>query len=286
VNRSSVSICQLADADFDAADGILKAAFGFPESSKPDLRRYVALQPDGWFLATRAGFPIGMVGAVDYGRFAYIGLMAVHPAEQSRGVGRALLQYLLAWLDARGTPIALLDATDAGRSLYASLGFVEEDRACIYALQELSSGAAGVPPLVRPLQPGDVPAIVDLDAHIFGAERGAVLREFIADYPGRFFVAHDEKGRLSGYLCAQSRRLGPWATPRREDAEKLLQAALTLPFTAGVNVLVPQVNRAASELLESFGFSMVRAIQHMRRGGTHCPGQRELLYGQASFAIG
>jgi len=286
VNRSSVSICQLADADFDAADGILKAAFGFPESSKPDMRRYLALQPDGWFLAVRAGAPIGMVGAVDYGQFAYIGLMAVHPDEQSRGVGRALMQHLLSWLDARGTPVALLDATEAGRPLYASLGFVEEDHACIYALQELVTPAAGVAPPVRLLQPKDVREVVEFDARVFGAERGAVLRGFITDYSGRFFVAHDEKGRLSGYLCAQSRRLGPWAAPRPEDAERLLKAALTLPFAGGANVLVPRVNRAAPQLLEGCGFRMVRAIRHMRRGGTHGPGQREWLFGQASFAIG
>jgi hypothetical protein len=48
-----------------------------------------ALQPDGWFVAELDGQWL-MVGTVDYGEFAYIGLMAVHQRCSARGIGRAL----------------------------------------------------------------------------------------------------------------------------------------------------------------------------------------------------
>jgi len=87
----------------------LRSAFGAPESHVADIRRYLALQPDGWLVAVAQGRPVGMVGAVDYGPFAWVGLMAVHAEAQQRGIGSALLQRLLTWLDARGTPMVLLN---------------------------------------------------------------------------------------------------------------------------------------------------------------------------------
>jgi predicted N-acetyltransferase YhbS len=285
MHAPGTSIRLLTEADLEAADDILKAAFGSSESAQVDLRRYLTLQHDGWPCATVAGIDAGLVGAIDYGRFAYIGMMAVHPALQSRGLGRALMERLLAWLEARGVPLVLLDATDTGRPLYATLGFLEHDQACLYEQQEPRRPAPQVAQS-RPLRPQDLPAVVAFDAPIFGAERGAVIRAYLADFPARGFVVHDEAGQLSGYLCAQSRRIGPWDARRAEDAEALLQAALSLSYAGPPRVVAPQRNAAAANLLTRYGFHLVRATQHMRWGGAGLPGQRERLYGQVSFAIG
>jgi hypothetical protein len=50
--------------------------------------------------------------------------------------------------------------------------------------------------------------------------------------------------------------------------------------------LANAADRAALQLLERYGLHLVRATRHMRRGGAGIPGQRELLYGQVSVAIG
>jgi hypothetical protein len=195
------------------------------------------------------------------------------------------MERLLTWLDARGVPMALLDATEAGRPLYAKLGFLEHDDAWLVE-QQAQGRFSSRPERVHLLQPQDLPAVVAFDAPIFGAEPGAVLSAFLADFPERFFVVDDDVGQLSGYLCAQSRRLGPWTARRPEDAEALLQAALSLSYAGAPRAIVPQMNSAAATLLERYGFQRVRATRHMRRGGSHLPSQRELIYGQASFAIG
>src|ERR1041385_4168599 len=115
----------LGAADFATADDVLRAAFHANISFVPRLRRYLALQPDGWLAADDEGQVVGLVGAVDYGAFAYIGLMAVRPDRQGQRLGRKLMEALLAMLDARGTTCALLDASAAGAPLYERSGFVD-----------------------------------------------------------------------------------------------------------------------------------------------------------------
>src|SRR5215210_6941100 len=108
----TISVRSITEADLDAADVVLEAAYG-PSGGrrKERMRRYLSLQPDGWLLALLDDVVVGTVGAMDYGPFAYIGLMAVHPSAQRQGIGLMLMQRLLAWLDARRCPFSLLDAT-------------------------------------------------------------------------------------------------------------------------------------------------------------------------------
>jgi len=286
VHEPVIAIRSSTVADLELADDILKAAFRASDSFQMDLQRYMAIQPNGWLFATCTGAPAGMVGAMDYSRFAYIGLMAVHPTMQGRGIGRTLMQQLLTWLDMRGTPMTLLDATEAGRPLYASLGFHEQDDACVFVQQHTVHPTMHTAAQVQLLQPQDLPAVMAFDRPVFGAERGAVLRALLTDFPERFFVVHDDAGEVSGYCYAQIRRLGPWVARQPTDAEALLQAALALSYAGAPQVIVPQMNRAGVALLERYGFHLVRTTRHMRRCGVGLPGQRELLYGQVSFAIG
>jgi ribosomal protein S18 acetylase RimI-like enzyme len=224
-------------------------------------------------------------GAVDYGPLAYIGMMSVHPQFQRRGIGQLLLDHVLAWLDGRGCPMVLLDASEAGAPLYQRRGFQEDARALMFLQDDCA-----LPPQkagrVRPLRQSDIPALVEFDAPLFGASRAAVFESYLTEAPERAFVAHDEAGQLTGYLIAQRRLLGPWAAATPEDAEALLAAALALPFDDAPAVIVPSTNKAATPLLMSYGFSPQRSLSHMRRGGAGAPGRRSLLYGQASFAIG
>ena len=142
-----ISIRNLSAVDIPAADKIVMSAFGQSESRLDEMRRYLEIQPDGYFVAEQAGIMLGMVGAIDYGTFAYIGLMVVWPEFQGRGIGRLLMEHLLGWLDQRGTP-SLLDATEMGYPLYKKLGFVETDLSSVYIQdQPVEHGASGGPDL-------------------------------------------------------------------------------------------------------------------------------------------
>jgi N-acetylglutamate synthase-like GNAT family acetyltransferase len=223
------------------------AAYGRPSSFQSELQRYLKLQPDGWLIAECDGSPVGMVGAVDYGGVAYVGLMGVHPAAQKQGIGWALLEKLLAWLDRRNCPLALLDATQAGVPLYAKFGFVEDEKSLVFE-QDSVGKRVNCLTQVRVLRSHDLNALSAFDTPIFGADRQEVFAAFLQEIPDRAFIVRDETDQISGYLFAQSEKLGPWAANTPEVAETLLAAALSLPDNMP-KVLVPGSNVSARQLL-------------------------------------
>jgi ribosomal protein S18 acetylase RimI-like enzyme len=90
----TISIHPLTAADLDRADAIQQAAYG-GGSRKDRLQLYLSLQPDGWLLAKLDGEPAGIAGGTNYGPVGHIGLVAVDPSKQRRGVALALMQHLL-----------------------------------------------------------------------------------------------------------------------------------------------------------------------------------------------
>ena len=167
-----------------------------------------------------------MVGAVDYGPFAYIGMMAVHQSLQGRGIGRALMEHLLAWLDGRGCPMALLDASPAGALLYPQLGFVDDDHTDVWAIPPDATpafspqGSTGEEQglQVQSFHLKDIPEVAAFDAPIFGANRAGVLRAFLPAFAERALVVREKDGRGVGIFdrpVAPDRTLGRVGRPRR-----------------------------------------------------------------------
>ena len=274
----------LLPADVEAADAVLRAAYG-GGSRRDRLERYLALQPDGWLLAEAEGEVAGVAGTMHYGPLAYIGLVGVSPAFRRRGIALALMQRLLAWLAERGDPVVVLEASPSGAPLYEQLGFVDDGHTISFEFEgppRQHPPAPGVQPLAR----ADLPEIAAFDAPIFGAARQPVFELLLREEPARAFVLRDDAGACAGFLFAQSDKLGPWAAATPAAAEALLTSALALRYTAGPYVLAPATNPHIAPLLARHGFVAVRALRHMHRGGARSPGRAELLYGRASFAIG
>ena len=280
-----LNIRNLTTADLNNIDPVLRVAYGTASSFKSELQIYLQLQPDGWLIAECDGVPVGMVGAVDYGIFAYIGLLGVHPSFQRRGIGQSLMERILAWLDERGCLNAVLDATEVGTPLYSTLGFVEEEKSLVFswnnAVQELSASES-----ISELRSHDLTAVTAFDTPLFGANRQAVLTAFLNQFPGRAFLLRDSTGQIIGYLFAQLQKLGPWAATTPKAAAALLTTALQLSFNGTPRVLVPSSNRTAITLLQGYGFKEERSLSHMRRGRSAVLGKRTMLYGMASFALG
>jgi ribosomal protein S18 acetylase RimI-like enzyme len=228
---------------------------------------------------------VGVAGAIDYRSVGHIGLVAVHPEKQRRGIATALMERLLAWFDERGCPVIRLDASPAGAPLYHKLGFVEDEKTLVFSQDDCSLRTATARP-PDPLRSADIPALAVFDAPLFGADRAEVFAALLARAPERAFVTRDSEGQISGYLFAQSQVLGPWAARTPANAEALLAAALSLPFEGAPGAIVPSSNAHAAQLLMRYGFSPDRALRHMRRGGAGPIGCRAELYGQTSLALG
>ena len=280
----TISIYTLTAADLDRADAIQQAAYG-GGSRKDRLQMYMSIQPDGWLIASLDGQPAGIAGGTNYGTVGHIGLVAVHPSMQRRGVALALMEHLLNWFAAQRCPLIQLDASEAGAPLYRRLGFVEDEKTLGFSLDDCTLQPVRSERISQ-LRADDIPALVAFDTPIFGGEREAVFAATLAEAPERAFVAHDHEGQISGYLFAQSQVLGPWAAHTPAIADELLAAALTLPFGGAIRTLTPGSNPDAATLLMRYGFSPQRMLRRMRYGGTAAAGRRELLYGQTSLAIG
>jgi GNAT superfamily N-acetyltransferase len=282
---ADISIRILTRDDLQIADSIITSAFDFTGSRADEIRRYFALKPNRWFLATCQGQPAGVVGATDYDPFAYLGMMTVRRELQRRGIGRALLEHMLSWTESQELPCLRLDATDAGFPLYLQYGFEVFDQALMFEASDYTPSSK-FPSQVRPLTFQDIQDLVDFDTPIFGASRECLFQVMLKDFPDRAFAVFNSSGGMTGYLFAQIQRLGPWAANSPVDAEALLQAALTLTYQDVPLAIVPAKNTAASDLLGRYGFRLAITNRHMQRGLSTTPGRRTAIYGQTSFAVG
>lgn len=169
-------MCFLTPADLPLADVLFNAPYGRRGGLGEAGRRYLEWQPDGWLLAELSGQAVGMVYAVRYDGFAYVGVMAVPPGARRRGVGRALMMRLLTDLEAHGVSTVRLDATPEGAVLYRHFGFVEEGTKTLYSRAEAVRGElVGM----RPLRRRDLLALSAFDAPKFGAARDRILQTLV-----------------------------------------------------------------------------------------------------------
>jgi len=185
----------------------------------------------------------GAVVLTRWGRdLASVGMMLVATGYARRGLGRALMEHVLA--EAGGATVTLF-ATDMGRPLYEKLGFVPVRRNVSFAgpfrpgravpgarLVEGGHGdrpgedRPGVPAAcIRTATEADLPSILTVDQAAFGADRGRVLNR-LPDFAERLAVLETNQG-ISGYAAAwrnlpSSAIIGPVVAPDAEAAKRLI----------------------------------------------------------------
>ena len=99
------------------------------------------MQPDGVFVAEdSSGNIVGYITTRldSTSRTGWIPNLAVDPAQQGKGIGRALIEFALDFFRERGMEIArieTLEQNDIGQKLYPSAGFVEVARQIHYAMR-------------------------------------------------------------------------------------------------------------------------------------------------------
>src|SRR6516164_8335744 len=76
------------------------------------------------------------------GCFVWVGMVLVDPAHRGQGIGTALLEKAIAYLDAAGIPAIKLDATPAGKPIYQKLGFLSEYEIERWVLRRTPQGLA------------------------------------------------------------------------------------------------------------------------------------------------
>jgi GNAT superfamily N-acetyltransferase len=207
-----------------------------------DLKACIALSVDRgwspekakWTLLLAAAEPFGadapdgrgLAGAVVLTRWgpdlASVGMMLVAARYGRRGLGRALMEHLLA---AAGDATVTLFATDMGRPLYEKLGFqpVRRNVCFVGRLQDPHDNSKK--PVSRLATEEDLAGILDVDKAAFGADRSRILR-WLPSVAEQVRVVEGDAG-IAGYAAAwrphvTSTVLGPIVAPSADAAKRLI----------------------------------------------------------------
>src|SRR5262252_245431 len=90
--------------------------------TEADWRRMLSLEPEGCFVAEWSGEAVGTTATCIFGPVAWIAMVLVEESMRGRGIGQALMEYALTFLDEARVRSVRLDATELGKPVYEKLG--------------------------------------------------------------------------------------------------------------------------------------------------------------------
>ena len=271
-DQSPLSLRLLRHKDLPFADS-LRALVGWNQTFD-DWERFLALEPDGCFLAECNGAPAGTATTLVYGPdLAWIGMALVHPDYRRRGIGRALLERCLEHLRVREARCVKLDATPLGKQVYDALGFKEEWTLTRWVYRHAPSPLPLPEPMLRTWRATDAEQIESLDRTAFGLSRQRLLRSLARQ--SRCALVLESEG-ISGYGMLRSGShalyLGPVVAQAAVAGIRLLDALVARSEGQTIFLDVPDQNAAATAWAQEHGCTAQRALTRMFLGENLRPG--------------
>jgi predicted N-acetyltransferase YhbS len=272
-SNSQVTVRAATAADAESCAAIFFSAFesiaarhGFPiEPSSPEFTRFqmgMMLSSPGiaGLVAERDHEVIGSAFADERGAVVGIGPVSVSPSAQDAGVGRALMEALLARQRERGAvAVRLVQTAYHYRSLalYAKLGFTVREPLSVFqgAPPSLSIPGCGV----RPALEADAAACEQLCTRVHGHARTAELLAAIAAGTARVV---ERPQRISGYATG----IGYGWHAVAETNEDLIALLASTEAIMGLGVIVPSRNAELLAWCLSHGLSLVQQSTLMTLG--------------------
>ena len=235
----------------------------------------------------RAAGVIATAATLPYAGIAWISMVLVDAAWRRRGIARGLIELCTREIDAAGL-VPVLDATPAGRAVYAGMDFRDVLGLQRWARGARTGGRRAAVAGVRPLLPADLPAVAALDAQAFGAPR-AWLLQALAQRSAGFAAAAVRDGALVGALLGRPGRiatqLGPIVAPDEAAAVALLEhAAAAVAGPVFIDAL--ERHEALADALERLGFSPQRPFSRMGWRRDALPGDPARYFAAAGPELG
>ena len=234
-----------------------------------------------------ANHVIGVGSGISYGALGVVGNMIVDPSHRRRGIGAAILEGVVAFLDERGCTRLELSATDAGRPLYEKHGFTLAGPG-VSAVVPRQARVDGVG--AAELTDAGPPALAELatyDAPRFGGDRGPLIASMLADRARPLVIARRD-GAVAGWAWVRpdADRVGPLVADTPDVAAALVGDALRrLPTARTVRLNFPATNRAGADRLRRLGAEMEPWGGRMARG-PEMPRRDDTIYANAVGALG
>jgi GNAT superfamily N-acetyltransferase len=260
-----------------------------------DWHRIMQLSADGCLCTEDAGQVVATATLLPYDtRLAWIGMVLTRPEYRRQGLARWLMENAIASAERCGIRTLKLDATNEGRPLYESLGFVVEQTVERWGRNRGEFVAAK----------GEVRSnegccygtrisdeMYSQDAKAFGVTRRELLEALSVS--SRFNTT--ENGYILSRPGRTARHLGPCVANSKADARQLIAVHLEHPLCSGEEReesklsswywdLLP-VNEEAVHCAVEFGFTRQRALWRMRRGEA-IKNNDAMIYAIAGFELG
>jgi GNAT superfamily N-acetyltransferase len=216
---------------------------------------------DGEVVVAEAGGElVGVAAGAVFTGTGWVGGVAVVPGHRRAGLGGALTEAIVEFLEGRGVTTVLLHATALGRPVYERLGFVPE--AAYLTLTGPTRPPSPGDPSLRAGRQSDLETVLALDLAATGEDRRRLLT---ALWPTGGLVAAGD-GRLLGYHLASPWRSGGAVIATDPEAGVVLLDAVRVAPGDEVGISVPAANTPAVQSLESAGFSERYRTVRMHRG--------------------
>jgi GNAT superfamily N-acetyltransferase len=216
---------------------------------------------DGEVVVAEAGGElVGVAAGAVFGGTGWVGGVAVVPGHRRVGLGGALTEAIVEFVEGRGVATVLLHATALGRPVYERLGFVPETAYVTLSGPTLARASTGT--MVRAGRAADLEAVLTLDRKATGEDRRRLLT---ALWPTGGLVAAVD-GRALGYHLASPWRPGGATVAADPGAGLALLDAVRVAPGDEVAISVPAANAAAVGWLASAGFQERYRTIRMHRG--------------------
>ena len=199
---------------------------------------------------------------------AAVGMVLVAERHSRQGLGRRLMRHVL---EEAGTTPLTLHATPLGRPLYEVLGFKVTGQAEMVRGHFVPSGRTDV--LTRTATADDLPAILRLDAEVFGMDRTHIVTRLPA-FADQLRVA-EKDGRIIGYAAAwpnmHTHVVGPLIARDTATAQALI-ASLAAHTNRPLRTDIDVRHGALLDWVKEHGLSPVAFNAVMTHGITELPG--------------
>lgn len=250
---------------------------------RPDPRKWALLLDVAEVYGVRApaGGLAGTVTVTRYGsELAVVSMMLVGTRFAGRGLGRRLMMHAL---EQAGDATVFLYATPLGRALYEKLGF-RVLGAVTTLVGRFTAGPTGA---TRAADPGDLAAILALDAAAIGSDRSELLTHYLGLAEQLRVLERD--GAVQGFAAAAGTAepvvVGPLVAPDTGAARALI-ADIASSIDAPVRLDLDECHDGLCEWARARGVEPTDRVWLMVRGDRELPGARERLVLPASLALG